>query len=203
MVVMPELFVQTFPIMARLLAKASVTSVHKNNIEYKLLTWHCPPNGSWGWLVQKEPETYATELNITKNHKILCSVIGNLIETYNASDAFLSNSMNFMFSLSKCQAGIGPIWDEFYLTRCKSEHATPINRNNLITFAMEAGGHYILYDHISEEVLTFNTDPGYAYLQSIEGQPSATFYTIKGIRTFTDYVETLAQQWLDLVDCQP
>lgn len=35
------------------------------------------------------------------------------------------------------------------------------------------------------------------------GQPSATFYTIKGIRTFTDYVETLAQQWLDLVDSQP
>jgi hypothetical protein len=45
----------------------------------------------------------------------------------------------------------------------------------------------------------FNTDPGEAYLEVIENQPSATFFSIKNAPTFEAYVELLAKQWLDWV----
>lgn len=74
---------------------------------------------------------------------------------------------------------------------------------HLVMFVEEANGARYLYDPESKEVLFYSFDHYFNHITILPDQPEFTFYTLNGIRTFTDYVETLAQQWLDLVDCQP
>jgi hypothetical protein len=40
----------------------------------------------------------------------------------------------------------------------------PLDLIPFVCFAIEAGGHYTLYNKDSEEVIMFNTDPGLPYI---------------------------------------
>src|SRR5437016_2267670 len=58
-----------FPLLGKLLAKASVTDVAVNGTRYELLAWHSPDRGRMGWLCL--PPTESTPRNIHDEHREL------------------------------------------------------------------------------------------------------------------------------------
>jgi hypothetical protein len=189
----------TFPTLTKLIKKSRILNLKKNNSNYKLLSWDNDAGKSCGWLIAFESQDVEIRINLLPEHDLLLRTIGGLVETYNPTDGFLSNSMNFMFVKSKCFSGIGSAWSDFYQLRCLQESSAPLQHENFVIFAAETGGHYVMYDLNNKRVYMFDTDPGLPYLEEIKGQPQATFYTINGAPTFTDYVELLARQWLEWV----
>ena len=190
------LFESQSPILFQLLNKARLLHFQVEDLRYRLYSWDNKQGESCGWLTKMESnDTY--ELPFIDTHKVFLEQLGGIVYTYNSDDDFLTNSQSF-FSSSICQQGIGEIWSKFYLQRCEEDNCIPLEHQDWIVFGREAGGHYTLYDQY-HNVYMFNTDPGEAYLEVIENQPSATFFSIKNAPTFEAYVELLAKQWLDWV----
>jgi hypothetical protein len=192
-------FINAFPKMARLISKGRATGVIFKEQRHLLLTWERKAGGACGWFLKIEDTSGDEDLRLSYKHTLLLHSIGGIIETYGGVNPAFTQNQNFLFLREKCQCGIGSVWDEFYHIRCQQENAIPVKHDHAIVFAIENANQYTMYDLETEQVLVFVTDPGQDFLQKIPGQPDATFYTLEGAATFTEYVETLAQQWLDWV----
>ncbi len=184
------------PKLFELLRKARLLNFQVDDQHYRLYSWDTKAGESCGWLTKMEL-IRKEDFPLSKTHKIIAEKLGGITFTYNSDDNFLTNSQS-LFSPSICQQGIGDAWSAFYLQRRKEDNGSPLEHDAWIVFGKEASGHYTLYDQ-QDRVYMFNTDPGESYLEEIDGQPSATFFRIKNAHTLKEYVELLAQQWLDWV----
>ena len=101
-----------------------------------------------------------------------------------------------MFIESNCTHGIGG-WDDYYTLVCDQDNCSKINYTDFICFAREANGDVTLYDPKTGKVMIFAHDHCHPNLVVIPNQPEYTFHTINKVETFVDYVECLAQEWLD------
>jgi hypothetical protein len=192
-------FKKKFPKMAFLVNKARIINIKARDArQYQLFSWDSKAGPLCGWLLQKENNA-DFNIKLSDSHELLLQNIAGIKGTYNSTDNMFSNNHNFIFLKSECKHGIGSVWNDFYKIRCTQTASKPIIHDNLLVFASEHGNQYTMYHPDNESIIVFMTDPGYTYLKQIDGQPYATFFTINGVHTFTDYVETLAQQWLDWV----
>ncbi len=110
-----------------------------------------------------------------------------------------------MFTESYCSLGIDG-WDNFYDDRCREDNmleTEKIDFTNFVVFAQEANGDVTTYNPESKKVLQFNHDGdikdrnGEYRTALVENQPEDTFYRLKGVTNFVDYIEMLAEQWLN------
>ena len=90
-------------------------------------------------------------------------------------------------------------WEEYYVELCKNERVQKNITTELVCFATEANGNATYYDLENKQVLLFAPDHSFKNVEILDGQPEYTFYKIEGIETFTDYVEVLSQQWIDII----
>lgn len=192
-------FRQVFPVLSRLIDQARVLDVTLGDHAYRLLSWteRDSPQINMSWLCEGEPGP-APALPFTPEHVLLTDHLGGIAESFWwFPDAFSANQ-NYMFTPKYCRLGLDrtrPVYEDV----CARQGCTPIPTEHLVMFAFEAGGIRSFYDPETMEVLVFAPDHNDEYLKMVPGQPELTFHTIAGVRTFTDYVETLAQQWLDWV----
>jgi hypothetical protein len=191
-------FKKQFPILTLLVEQARVLDVIIKKSAYKLLSWdEKNSDTSMGWLC-KAPANYPP-LPFLEEHRMLADCIGGIFEVYCNNEADrLDMNQNFMFIPEYCEQGLGKT-RESYEHVCSLYKVEPITTEHLLEFAHEAGGIHSFYDPNTAEVLIYAPDHSSTYLLQLPNQCEFTFYTIRGIRTFTDYVETLAQQWLDWV----
>ena len=167
-----------------------------NGIPHKLYSWTTTDNSTCGWLCQFEESR--NDLPIIEEHNLLLQNIGGIIESYGSNERDISLNQHFLFTASRCERGLGST-KRFYEELCYNENINPIETDHLIAFAIEAGGNRTFYDPVTKNVLLYATDHSFDYVTRLPGQPDLTFYTINNVKTFTNYVELLARQWLDCV----
>lgn len=190
-------FNDTFPKLSRLIKKARVTSVDIDSDSYILFAWDNIEDQICGWLNKiEEPESYKCQ--IIEEHELLLRYIGGIKETFNEPEESFTNNQMFLFLGSECMRGIGD-WDDYYSMMCEDYNLEEIDYSNYISFINEANGALTMYEPSSKHVLLFSHDHCFDNVEPLENQPEYTFHKFKGLTTFTDYVEELANQWLKWV----
>lgn len=186
-------FRATFPVLTNLIEKSRVLNLTINNQHYRLFSWTNKENKSIGWLNKIESDN-TSEIELLDEHELLLKEIGGIKESYNQPDPSLTNNQNFLFIRSECTKGIGG-WDDYYKTMCEEDSKPQIDYKEFICFVQEANGDVTLYNKNTKEVLLFAHDHCFENVEFLENQPEYTFYKINGVKTFVDYVESLATEW--------
>lgn len=186
-------FRATFPILTNLIQKSRVLNLTINNQLYRLFSWTNKENKSIGWLNKIESDK-KTDIELIDEHELLLKEIGGIQETYNQPEPSLSNNQNFLFIKSECSKGIGG-WEDYYEMMCEEENKPQIDYKDFICFVQEANGDVTLYHKNTKEVMLFAHDHSFDNVEFLENQPEYTFHKINGIKTFVDYVESLATEW--------
>ncbi|MEC4054071.1 hypothetical protein VSP10_14925 [Myroides odoratimimus] len=190
-------FNQTYPVLTKLILKARILNLKINNQEFILFSWTTKEGESCGWLNKLENIT-KDKYNLIDEHLLLLNEIGGIQESYNQPEDSLCNNQNFMFIASSCHLGIED-WDLYYKQACGEEYKLLPSFEELICFVEEANGNLTLYDSKTKKVLLFAPDHCFDNVSCLEGQPEYTFYTIDGVEGFVDYVETLANEWIQMI----
>ena len=191
-------FQDTFPKLTRLIQKARVLNVRINEQSYKLFSWTNKENWSCGWLSKIESDSIS-QITILDEHSLLLNSIGGIQECYNQPESNLLDNQNFFFIKSECLDGIGS-YDKYYEDMCNEGKRKKIDYSSFISFVQEANGSLTLYDLRSKKVMLFSHDHCFDEVEFMDDQPKYTFHTFKKIKTFTDYVEELANQWLNEIE---
>jgi hypothetical protein len=184
-----------FPKLTELIECARKTHLRINNVPHILFAWNDIDDEIFGWL-NKIEDFENTPNQLSKEHKILLKNIGGIQESFNQPEDSLTNNQNFMFIGTECSFGIGS-WDEYYKETCDEQNIESINHSKLICFVEEANGNKTLYDTISNDILLFASDHCFDDIKPIDGQPEYTFYKYNNIKSFTDYVEKVADEWME------
>lgn len=186
-------FQETFPKLTSLIKKARVLNLTINYQSYRLFSWTNKDNKSFGWLNKIESDK-TTDIELIDEHELILQEIGGIQESYNQPEPSLTNNQNFLFIKSECSKGIGG-WDDYYEMMCEEENKQKIDYKDFVCFVQEANGDVTLYDRNSKEVMLFAHDHCFDNVEFLENQPEYTFHKINGIKTFVDYVESLATEW--------
>ena len=186
-------FQETFPKLTNLIEKSRVLNLTINYQSYRLFSWTNKDNKSFGWLNKIESDK-TTDIELIDEHELILQEIGGIQESYNQPEPSLTNNQNFLFIKSECSKGIGG-WDDYYEMMCEEENKQKIEYKDFVCFVQEANGDVTLYDRNSKEVMLFAHDHCFDNVEFLENQPEYTFHKINGIKTFVDYVESLATEW--------
>jgi hypothetical protein len=212
----PE-FVAHFPQMARLIHSAEVTELTANGTHRRLYTWVHRSGKKWGWLTDldstlnshsgRAPEaTHALATDILPEHSLLVDAIGGIQEYFNDpsadgrdhkdEDSMFTWAKNFTFSLPWCfkMESQAEVYDEQMWVHEPVAKNLQVVIDDLLCFSQEANGNLTLYHRKTGQIYMLLVDHAFDYVELLPGHPHC-FYTIKGVNTFTDYVETLAEQW--------
>jgi hypothetical protein len=195
-----EEFQNTFPKLSSLVREARILNLKINDQLYRLLSWTNKDNASCGWLNIIETNIEPA-IELIDEHKMLLNEIGGIQESYNQPEPSLSNNQNFLFIASLCLKGIGG-WDSYYDDMCKEYGKPKISYEGFVCFVQEANGDVTVYDPITKAVLLFSHDHCFDNVEFMENQPKYTFHTINGINNFVDYVEKLAEEWINEITRQ-
>ncbi len=190
-----EKFQETFPKLTSLIEKSRVLNLTINYQSYRLFSWTNKGNKSFGWLNKIESDK-TTDIELIDEHELLLQEIGGIQESYNQPEPSLTNNQNFLFIKSECSKGIGS-WDDYYEMMCEEEDKRQIDYKDFICFVQEANGDVTLYDKNTKEVMLFAHDHSFDNVEFLENQPEYTFHKINGVKTFVNYVESLATEWID------
>ncbi|MDO5614704.1 MAG: hypothetical protein Q4G16_00815 [Cruoricaptor ignavus] len=188
-------FKNTFPILSELIEQARILELKINNQLFRLYSWTNKDKLSCGWL-NKIENIGNSNLNLIEEHKLLLNEIGGIQESYNKPEESLCNNQDFMFIESECTAGLGDLGD-YYEEECNEKGCNQMDYKDFICFVGEANGNVTLYDPKTKEVFLFAHDHCFENVEVLENQPEYTFYKIKNVNNFIDYVETLASEWIN------
>lgn len=192
-------FKTTFPKLDLLLTKARILELEIDDYPYRIYTWDTKTDATCGWLCRME-KNVETSLHLIDEHLLLTNELGGLEETWDEFDELESTdgysiAMSFMFTISRCSTGIGS-FEEPYLIACEQEGFDLMpSYKNLINFAKQGNGDRTTYHPETGNLLLLLHDTDLEYVSPYPEQPEDSFYTIKGILHFSEYVENLANQW--------
>lgn len=198
---LPNEFTTTFPLLADLLHRAKVIDfVINGNQRFRQYIWFTPAGNMLGWLCQLE-HLIPAEIKFLKEHLLLAKNMGGIIEHWgNEDESTLLDAKLFNFSLKESTQGINE-WEEHYLERCKEREIIPRDTSKFVTFSLESNGVPTFYDIENQQVYSYLFN-GYSELRSrpINGHPDYTIYEYQDIKTFNEYIEYLAKEWLSLIE---
>ncbi len=187
-------FKKIFPKLTELIDCSRKTFLRINNKPHILFAWNDIDDEIFGWL-NKVEESESVSDKLSDEHKILIQNIGGIQESFNQPEDSLTNNQNFMFIGSDCSYGIGS-WNEYYYETCVEENIEPIDHSDLICFVEEANGNLTCYNPKNSEIILFAPDHCFENITPIKGQPEYTFYKYDNIKSFKNYVEKVAEEWL-------
>ena len=201
---LPKEFVSLYPTMSQLLQQATIIdSILNGNQRFRQYIW-LKGESCFGWLCQLEHCTPQGR-NIIPEHILLAHQLGGIIQYWSndkheTSTDTLIDANKFTFPLTLSFKGMGGVEDH-YLKTCENNNTTPLDSNDFVTFALEANGNTTFYQKDTKEVFYYSFD-GYSPIgvNLVEGQPEYTIHKLAEVNTFIDYVETLAKQWLTIIN---
>jgi hypothetical protein len=187
-------FKNIFPKLTKLIECSRKTHLRINDVPHILFAWNDIDDEIFGWLNKIEDlENVPNELS--KEHKLLLENIGGIQESFNQPEDSLTNNQNFMFIGTECSFGIGS-WNNYYKETCEEENIEPIDHSNLIWFVEEANGNMTFYNPTNSDIILFASDHCFDNITPINGQPEYTFYKYDNIKSFKEYVEKVAEEWI-------
>lgn len=204
-----DAFQKRFPILSEVIRRARVLNLLINNQKHRLYSWTIGGK-SYGWLCIFE-DVAERGTALLAEHQLLLNEMGGIAAVNNREDWHFSDGQKFLFTGSECSKGIAG-WENFYdmvCEDCEISESDKIEHKDFVVFAQAANGDVTLYNPVTKDVLQFNHDGHYTGLDGeycteiLPQQPEDTFYMIKGVKDFTDFVEMYAEGWLQLLDSVP
>lgn len=191
-------FKELFPRMTSLLEQASVIDFTLNrNQRFRQYVW--TKNGlSYGWLCKLE-HCIPVGRNIIDEHVLFSTNVGGIINYWtdgNKDEDTFIDANEFTFSLTETFVG-GGLDDCFSRS---SGNTGDLNVNSCVTFALEQNGNVTFYNYQTKEIFIYLHDDYSPFeVEPYEVAPPIAIYRYKGVVSFVDYVETLADQWSRVV----
>lgn len=197
-------FAITFPKMNELLLQAQLLDFKINeSFGFRQYIWARADGSTSGWLCRMD-HCVPRGRNIIEEHQLLASQIGGIINSwidkpYNINKDSLIKNNNFTFCLSDSVKGIGD-WMENYYSKCLENNLNAFDTDEFVTFALENNGNTTFYHKDSKQVYLYLHD-GYAPfdVKLVDRQPEYTIHQLLEAKSFTDYAELLASQWLQII----
>lgn len=194
-------FIQLFPLMTELLEKAKVIEFTINsNQRFRQYIWIHNDGTTSGWLCRLE-HCVPQGRNIIPEHILLSQNLGGIINYWSDSkskETFVDANV-FTFSLVDTFKGIGGFEDD-YIRKCQEEQINPLDIADFVTFALERDGCVTAYNYKTKEIFMYLLDGYTPFAYSVvDGQPEYTLHQLHSAKTFVEYVEALAEQWLSVI----
>jgi hypothetical protein len=201
---LPKDFAVLFPKMTQLLDKAyKVEFTLNGNQRFRQYIWTLNGGSTIGWLCKLE-HCVPQGRNIIPEHILLSQNMGGIVEYWLEDNTMEAESFidanQFTFSLVDSTVGIGG-WEQNYADECKLQGIEPMDTSDFLTFALEANGNTTFYSHKTKEVFVYLHDDYSPFeITPHKGHPLCTIYQYDKAPTFVDFVETLAGQWLQVIE---
>lgn len=200
---LPKKFKDIFPTSTELIAKSQKTSIEFKGKAMMLFSWEIGEK-ICGWLCQFDQ----ADIQLIPEHQILVEYMGGIIESFNGPESIEIEAINYNYALSLNQEFMFVAsmsseklnWEEYYLDVCENVGLTPIDLSNSVFFSREENGAQYFYNKISKEVFLFSHDHSFDFVEFLPDQAEYTLHKIKGVHTFTEFVELNARQWKKFID---
>jgi hypothetical protein len=188
---LPEAVASTFPRLARLLHDAHTSSAVIGSRDYVLFSWESDAGVS-AWLSPVPSPT--PRLDVVPAHRTLLVHFGGITER---SGEFIDTwLLNTNESLTADEAQHDATFISHYGWAFEDfPGGIPIDLTAYYSISREANGNTTLCHRRSAEVLLFAPDHSFDDVEVLEGCPPYSLYRRRGGRTFTEWVEAVAQQW--------
>lgn len=187
-------FTTLFPALAKLLGKASVSSVEMDGKQHQLFTWQQSDGQFSGWLC---PVPVSPPSELFQDHKILLKSFGGIIEYVGAPPDTWIMSHDQVLTVKAAEQ------DAHFIKNYEwafEGSPVPIDLDQFYAIAIEANGNTTLCHRLTGEVMLFAPDHAFDHVVPYPGCPEHTLYNIEGARDFRSWVSAVATQWLGSVD---
>ncbi len=199
-----EAFAETFPQMSFLLKQALTVDFKINHgLRFRQYIWTRADGSTAGWVCRVD-HCVPQGRNIIDEHQLLANELGGVInwwvdKAYEVKKDTLIKNNNFTFCLSDSVIGFGG-WEEAYKAQCEKEGVEAFDPANFVTFAVDENGNTTFYNKDTKQVYTYLQD-GYTPFDStiVSGQPEYSIHQLDKAKSFVEYAELLANQWLDII----
>lgn len=184
---------EAFPAMGELLGKAHATPVTVGDKHYELLAWTKSDGVRMGWLCPKAPSEVPGE--VFELHRLLLREFGGIEEKFNQPEDAWTMNQNSVLILEEALNDASQIEYSDWLFE-DEDLKIPIEPSDYHGISREANSDMTICHRVTGEVLLLAHDHGLSHAKLLPGCPEGTLYTLDGAPTFTDFVETIARQWL-------
>lgn len=185
---------QSFPSLSRLLSLATVTDILSGGESYELLAWDFAGDQRGGWLCPSPAARPSTDLFLAHQH--LVREFGGISELFNGPDTWLSNHEE---ALKNNPPHCDATFIEHFAELLDEGTVWPIDQKDFYAIATEANGNTTLCHRLTGDVVLWAPDHDFDHIVTLAGLPEYTLYRINGAPTFNNWVEAIAEQWLDAI----
>ena len=161
---------------------------------FLLFSWDSKAGETFGWLA-KEYTEYPDWLYST--HKSILRSMGGIIESFSLPENSWLLNQDFVLappSHKDCQELHEYDWifeDEGL--------ENPIDLTEFYAIAQESNGNTTICHRNTGEVLLFAPDHSFSYLERYDYCPEFSYYRIANAHTFEEWIEAVADQYLNLI----
>ena len=192
-------FSRLFPVLTRLLSRSRITPLTISGYPWTLFSWGDPAGELSGWLSPAPSESPLE--NAFVHHRVLLQSFGGVTERFNDAESTWLLSHIDALTMESAQSDASFIADYDWIFE---QHGVPIpiDLEAYYCIAREANGNSTLCHRKTGEVLLFASDHDFDHIEPLEGCPEYSLYRIREVKTFTDWVEKIATQWVEVVEAQ-
>jgi len=188
-----EPLTRVFPRLSELLAKAHTSRVEIDDDAYVLFSWQGEAGVS-SWLAR--PPDSTTDVPLLPAHRTLLAEFGGVTERSGEPDGSWLMNSNESLTLNEARHDASFI-AEYSWAFEEVPGGIPIQLADYYSISREANGNDTLCHRRTGEVLLFAPDHSFEHVVPLPGCPPYTLYRIDEAPTFTEWVETVARQWLE------
>ena len=135
---------------------------------------------------------------IYSDHRVLLKHFGGIVErSYNEPPTWLLNC-NDVLTAREALHDASFIEDYRWILE-EPDAGWPIDPASYYSICREANGNTTLCHRANGDVLLFAPDHDYDHVEVLEGCPPYSLYRLHRVRSFRDWVSTVAEQWLQAV----
>ena len=187
----PELASQ-FPRLVQLLGRARVTPVRIADQQYQLFTW-LEGADRRSWLAQ--PPVDDVPPGLYSAHGELLRSFGGIVERVEPLESWLMNQTEVLTVREAAHDAsfVGAYAWKFERARAK----IPIDPSEFYSIAREANGNDTFCHRTTGAVILFAPDHDFTHVTPLAGCPEYTLYELNGAREFAQWVNVIAEQWLE------
>lgn len=197
-------FGQRFPKLSKLLnAARSYTFVAKGNSfvapsEYSFLAWTTRENRIAGWICDPVRFDRPASVPPLLDHRLLLSCIGPIHLYWNEPDGLICNLDYGVFKATVECGGFGGREESFHQVAKTRSPGTEMRPEEYFVFAIYPNGDALAYKRDSGAVILIGFDASGKRLVRTQDYPDL-IYTLEGVPDFHSWVETLADEYLQIL----
>ena len=183
-------FETVFPRLHALLRAATLTDIQAGSDRFLLFSWH-RQGMYYGWL---SPVDDGIPAGIHSDHALLLGSFRGCIEQFNSPATWILSHNDVLTAQLAVQDAT---FIESYEWAFAEFGGIPIDLPSYYCMAEEGNGNTTLCHRESGGVLLFAPDHSFDHVSILTGCPDLSLYTVHGAPNFAEWVNAVADQWID------